>query len=84
MLPSGGSSNSDTAGIWRMTGLGWTMLCEILAGGLVGWGLDWLLETDRVFLIIGLIAGVLVGMTGFIRAALKETRRNESKGEKSD
>jgi F0F1-type ATP synthase assembly protein I len=60
-----------------MATLGWTLLCQILGGLALGWGLDWLLGTDRVFLIIGVLAGILVGMTGFIRTSLAENRRME-------
>lgn len=50
-------------------------MCEIVAGILIGMFVDWLADTDRVFLIVGAIAGLVVGMTSFIRAAMKENRR---------
>ena len=77
MLPSSKNNDQDTAGIWRMASVGWTLVCEIIAGMVLGYGVDWLAGTDRVFLVIGAIGGVLVGMTGFIRSALAENRRME-------
>ncbi|MCH2138155.1 MAG: AtpZ/AtpI family protein [Phycisphaerales bacterium] len=75
-LPTG-QPNSDTAGIWRMFGVGWTLVCELIAGLLIGWGIDWLAGTEKVFTIVGAVAGLVVGMTGFIRSALAENRRME-------
>ena len=60
-----------------MASVGWTLVCEIIAGMVLGYGIDWLVGTDRVFLVIGAIVGVLVGMAGFIRSALAENRRME-------
>ena len=60
-----------------MATVGWTLLCEILAGMAIGWGLDWLFGTEKVFLIIGALTGILVGMIGFIRSSLAENRRME-------
>ena len=77
MLPGKGQDDPNTAGIWRMASVGWTLVCEIIAGMVLGYGIDWLVGTDRVFLVIGAISGVLVGMAGFIRSALAENRRME-------
>ena len=53
----------------RLLGMGLTFSGELVAGLLLGWGLDVLLGTERVFLIIGTVAGLLVGTIGFFRAA---------------
>ena len=53
----------------RLLGMGLTFSGELVAGLLLGWGLDVLLGTERVFLIIGTIAGLLVGTIGFFRGA---------------
>jgi len=53
----------------RLLGMGLTFSGELVAGLLIGWGLDELLGTERVFLIIGTVAGLLVGTIGFFRAA---------------
>jgi len=60
--------------LWRLAGLGGTLASEILAGALLGWGLDWLLGTLPWFLIILTLGGVVIGMMGFIRAAVREQR----------
>jgi len=77
MLPGAGKHDPDTTGIWRMASVGLTLVCEIIAGLVLGWGVDWLMDTDRVFFLIGGLMGLLVGMTGFIRSALAENRRME-------
>ena len=85
MLPGKPSNDPDTAGIWRMASVGWTLVCEIAAGLLLGWGLDWLVGTNKLFLVIGAIVGLLVGMTGFIRSALAENRRmSRDRGKRGD
>ncbi len=43
----------------------------IIAGGLIGYGLDALFNTAPTVLIIGVVFGVLSGMTQFIRKAQK-------------
>lgn len=60
--------------LWKLSAMGFTMACEILAGLLLGWLVDSWVGTDKVFLVIGTIMGIIVGMTGFIRAALKASR----------
>jgi len=55
--------------------MGWTLASEIIAGAAIGWGLDWLLGTKPTLLIIGTVAGVVIGMLTFIRAA---TRANKA------
>lgn len=62
------------ARLWKLSAMGFTMACEILAGLLLGWLVDSWVGTDKVFLVIGTIMGIIVGMTGFIRAALKASR----------
>ncbi|MCH2162997.1 MAG: AtpZ/AtpI family protein [Phycisphaerales bacterium] len=62
------------APLWKLSAMGFTMACEILAGLLPGWLVDSWAGTDRIFLVIGTIMGVIVGMTGFIRTALKASR----------
>lgn len=77
MLPGMGDSKGSNAHIWRTATMGWTLVCEIAAGILLGWGVDWLAGTDKVFIIVGAIGGLTVGMTSFIRSAMAENRRLE-------
>ncbi len=55
--------------------MGIELASHILAGLLIGWLLDKWLGTEPVWLIVGTITGVVVGMTDFIRAALKAQKR---------
>ena len=50
------------------------MASEILAGLVLGWLIDKWAGTDKIFLIIGTIMGIIVGMTSFIRTALKASK----------
>ena len=59
----------------RMASIVWQSVTEVAAGALVGWLLDLAFDTDRVFLLIGGLLGIGVGMTTFIRTALKESRK---------
>ena len=79
MLPLGDSDSTPEAKarLFRLMGMGWTLVTELVAGMLIGWGIDWLFGFDTVFFIVGAVVGLLVGMTSFIRAALAENRRLE-------
>ena len=79
MLPFGKTNQSpeDQTRMWRLAGMGWTLVTELIAGMLFGWGLDWAFGTEKVFIIVGAIVGLLVGLSSFIRAALAENRRLE-------
>ena len=74
MAHNDSSSADSTTGLWKLSAMGFTMACEILAGLLLGWLVDYWTGTEKVFLVIGTIMGVIVGMTGFLRAALKANR----------
>ncbi|MDG1898470.1 MAG: AtpZ/AtpI family protein [Phycisphaerales bacterium] len=64
----------SAASLWRLSAMGFTMACEIIAGLGLGWLLDLATGTDKVFLVIGTIMGVLVGLTGFLKTAIKANR----------
>ena len=66
---------AESRRLWRLAGMGGTLTSEILAGTLIGWGLDTLFDTGPTLLIILTIGGVVVGMTTFIRTATRESRR---------
>ena len=46
--------------------MAWTIIAELLAAiavwGLIGWGIDRLLGTEKVFLAIGLVVGAGAGI----------------------
>jgi len=62
--------------LWRMSGMGIELASHIVAGLLIGWLLDYWLKTSPLWLVIGTVAGVVVGMVQFIRSALKAQRQS--------
>ena len=57
--------------------MGFSFASMIIAGGLIGWGISWGLEqpeNKRLFIIIGTIIGIIIGMVDFIRAARRAIR----------
>jgi len=57
--------------------MGFTFASMIVAGGLLGFGLSWVLdqpENKRVFIVLGTVVGIIIGMADFIRAARRAMR----------
>ena len=62
--------------------MGFTFVSIIIAGGLIGWLLNWILGKfdiswlayERTFIIVGVIFGIIVGMADFIRTAKRAIR----------
>lgn len=67
----------DIGATMRTASMIWQSVSEVAAGAIIGWLLDMAFETDRIFLLIGGLIGIGVGMTTFIRTALKESRKAE-------
>ena len=72
--------------------MGFALATELVAGAFLGWLVDQLAGTSPAGLLIGAIAGLVVGMTTFIRSALKasaeasrrvEEERDEASGRRS-
>ena len=74
---NGGRDPEQRNQLWRLSSMGFTLATEVAAGVLIGWMIDWALGTNRTFLVIGAVVGVLVGLSGFIRAAMRENQRLE-------
>lgn len=59
----------------------WRMTLELVVGGLIGaamgWGLDFLLETRPVFLIVFVLLGMAAGIRTALRSA-EELRREQA------
>ena len=68
------TGGSSTASLARLTGMGTEFLSAILAGGLIGWLLDRWQGWAPTGLIVGLIAGIVVGGVSFVRRALAANR----------
>ncbi|MCP4759898.1 MAG: AtpZ/AtpI family protein [Planctomycetes bacterium] len=79
VLPTGKRNGSpdDQNRLWRLSAMGFTLTTEVVAGTLLGWLADWAFGFERTWIIVGAVAGVLVGMTGFIHSAMAENRRLE-------
>ena len=72
------NGRQSQAALWKLSALGFTMACEIIAGMFLGWLVDRWTGTDKVFLIIGTIIGIIVGMTSFLKTAMKATKASGS------
>lgn len=59
-------AGSGWGSAWTGMGTGWAITSTLVAGILVWWGLgylvDWLVGTDRVFQAVGIIAGAGAGI----------------------
>jgi F0F1-type ATP synthase assembly protein I len=75
LRPGSRSSSDDPSPLWRLSGMGFELASYIVAGLLLGWGLDALFKTYPTILIIGVIAGTIVGMVEFIRSAIRAQQR---------
>jgi F0F1-type ATP synthase assembly protein I len=66
-----------------MLGLGSQMLSEVVAGVLLGYGIDYMLGTRNRWIVVGSIAGVVVAMVTVFRIALRpQTPRRQAPGQK--
>ena len=63
--------------LWNLSAMGFTFASMIIAGGLLGFGLSWVLdqpENKRVYIVLGTVLGIIIGMADFIRAARRAIR----------
>ena len=68
---------SQANSLWKLSAMGFTFASIIVAGGLLGFGLSWILdqpENKRVFIVLGTVVGIIIGMVDFIRAARRAIR----------
>lgn len=67
--------------LWRLSSMGFTFVSMIIAGGLLGWFLAWVLGAlaqERTYIVTGAVIGIVYGMFDFIRDALKAVREGGS------
>ena len=72
--------DTQTGRLWRLSAMGFTFVSMIIAGGLLGWLLSWILgqtHNERAFIVYGAVVGILYGMIDFIRDALKAVNENQ-------
>ena len=55
------------------------MMSEVVAGVLLGYGLDYLLGTKNRWIVVGSIAGIAVAMVTVFRLALKQQPQRPSR-----
>lgn len=57
---------------WRMFGAGLTVASEVMAGAVLGWGVDWLMGNPPKWgVLVGAVLGIVVAMYTLIRTAYK-------------
>ncbi|WP_137934012.1 AtpZ/AtpI family protein [Mesorhizobium comanense] len=66
-LEDGGSDSAgNVALVFRFAS---EFVAGVLVGGLIGWGLDWLLGSSPIFLIVFLLGGFGAALTNMVRVA---------------
>jgi F0F1-type ATP synthase assembly protein I len=79
-MPSGKAQSAEQLRIlWRIAGMAFMVSAEVGAGALIGWVVDrWRGADGQVGLLVGGIAGIIVGIYGFVRAAFRLTQGRPS------
>ncbi len=75
-VPKSGDMNS----MGRAWSLGWDLVINLVAGGLLGYGLDWLFKTGPVLMIVFGLFGLAYGMLQMIREALASNQAMTGSG----
>ncbi|MDQ7008578.1 MAG: AtpZ/AtpI family protein [Acidobacteriota bacterium] len=69
------------ARIWRQAvpfmGAAWALTGGLLAGLALGWWLDRRFQSEPVFLLLGVLLGLVVGMAEVARVAFRSSRRGD-------
>lgn len=71
--------DAESQRLWRLAGMGGTLASEILAGVVIGWGLDALFGTAPTMIVIFTTGGVLIGMITFVRSARKAMAMDQAR-----
>ncbi|MEM1297845.1 MAG: AtpZ/AtpI family protein [Pseudomonadota bacterium] len=66
---------------WRMV---IDLVVSMMVGAAMGWGLDWLLGTLPLFLIIIILFGFAAGVRNVLRAAEEMQRKQQAKAAAED
>jgi|TARA_B100000959_G_C14899575_1_gene590300 F0F1-type ATP synthase assembly protein I len=72
--------NEQANRLWRLSAMGFTFVSMIIAGGLLGWLLSWILgqpQHERTFIVSGAVFGIVYGMIDFIRSALRAVHEED-------
>ena len=63
------STTGDVSNVGLVFRFASELVAGVLVGGLLGWGLDWLLGTSPIFLIVLLLVGFGAALTNMVRVA---------------
>lgn len=74
--PDTSRSDDESRRLWRLSGIGTELAAHVVAGVLLGLLFDLWRGTSPWGLLVGTVAGMAVGMTTFIRRALRLNRRS--------
>ena len=78
VLPEPAQERRERGIGWRMAGIGFQTSSEVAAGALIGMAFDWWRGSGSTGLLVGGIAGIVVGMTSLLRGAMKLNREFDS------
>ena len=67
-----------------LLGLGTQMMSEVIAGVLLGYGIDYILGTRNRWIVVGSIAGVVVAMATVLRMAMRPPASRAPGADKRD
>ena len=70
--PNGAGRGSQ---LWKLSGLGVEFASQVVAGLLLGLFIDHQFGTRPRWILIGTVAGLLVGMSTMLRSAIKANKR---------
>lgn len=70
-----GGGSADGPQLWKLAGMGFEFISQVVAGMLLGWLVDKALGSGPTWLVVGTIAGVLVAITQMIRTAVAANRK---------
>ena len=62
-------SQENKTKLWGLTGMGITFASEVLAGALIGWGIDFYVKTSPWGLLSGCFLGILIAGINFFKNA---------------
>jgi F0F1-type ATP synthase assembly protein I len=77
LRPRGSRERRENSIGWRMAGLAMQTSSEVIAGALIGWVVDRWAGSSPTWLLVGGIAGIVVGLTTLIRGAMQANREFE-------
>lgn len=78
-----GSNKTDMSSLGQAWAIGMDLVIYLIAGGLIGFGLDYLFKTGPWLMLVMGFLGLASGLLRFIRDAMKLNRDMASKASRS-